>query len=116
MEYTLTFLDYFFLSLEITFPVWGFLVTLIVVLGQIAGRIDRMRPITALYWSFITATTVGYGDVRPTRPLARALSVFIAVCGLVLFGIIVAISTAAATEALKLHVDPALLRGFEQLP
>src|SRR5579884_2568955 len=44
---------------------------------------------TALYFSFVTATSVGYGDVLPTGPL-RALAVAEAVAGLLAFGAVVA--------------------------
>jgi rhodanese-related sulfurtransferase len=44
---------------------------------------------TALYFSFVTATSVGYGDVLPTGPL-RALAVAEAAAGLLAFGAVVA--------------------------
>ncbi len=45
--------------------------------------------LTALYFSFVTATSVGYGDVLP-RGLARLLAVIEAVSGLLIFGAVVA--------------------------
>lgn len=44
---------------------------------------------TAIYFSFVTATSVGYGDVLPGGP-ARALAVAEAVAGLLIFGAVVA--------------------------
>jgi len=54
----------------------------------------------AFYWSFITATTVGYGDFRPLSRGSKILAILIAFLGLVLSGIIVAVAVRAATLAL----------------
>jgi Ion channel len=61
------------------------------------GLIDTGRPIagtlngllSALYFSFVTTTSVGYGDVLPLGPV-RILSIFEAVTGLLIFGALVA--------------------------
>lgn len=42
----------------------------------------------AIYFSFVTATTAGYGDVTPLG-LTRVVSIIEIICGLVLFGVIV---------------------------
>ena len=105
MDFTLTFFELVFLTLGITAPVWILFILLIVITGQIAGRLEGWPPLTTLYWSFITATTVGYGDIRPSGRLARVLAVIIALCGLILFGIVVAIVVQATTEAVRLHAD-----------
>jgi voltage-gated potassium channel len=53
----------------------------------LASRLDR----SALsYYSFITLTTVGYGDVTPTTPLARTLSWMEALTGQFYLAILVA--------------------------
>jgi hypothetical protein len=43
----------------------------------------------AVYFSFITATSVGYGDILPVGP-TRILAVAEAVCGLLIFGLLIA--------------------------
>jgi hypothetical protein len=61
------------------------------------GLVDSGRPIagtfegllSALYFSFVTTTSVGYGDVLPVGPV-RIISIFEAVTGLLLFGALVA--------------------------
>jgi hypothetical protein len=45
--------------------------------------------LTAIYFSFVTATSVGYGDVQP-QGLARVFAVIEAVSGLLIFGAVVA--------------------------
>ena len=112
MEFTLTFLQLVVLVLGVTAPIWLLFMLLIVVLGQIAGRLEGWPPLTTLYWSLITATTVGYGDIRPSGRLARVFAVFIARCGLILFGIVVAIVVQATTEAVRLHADLSEIRAI----
>jgi voltage-gated potassium channel len=41
-----------------------------------------------LYWSVITFATVGYGDIIPQTPYARLLSLFNAVLGVTLTGVL----------------------------
>jgi rhodanese-related sulfurtransferase len=45
--------------------------------------------LTAIYFSFVTTSSVGYGDVLPVGP-ARVLAIFQAVAGLLIFGAVVA--------------------------
>jgi hypothetical protein len=40
-----------------------------------------------LYWSIMTSTTVGYGDIVPQTPYARLLSLFDAILGVTLMGV-----------------------------
>ena len=53
------------------------------------------------YWSFVTATTVGYGDLRPGKRGSRIVALLIATLGPALTGILIAIAVRAATLALK---------------
>lgn len=45
---------------------------------------------TTTYFSFVTLTTLGYGDISPANPLAQVLVVLEAVTGMFYLGIIVA--------------------------
>ena len=40
----------------------------------------------ALWWSFVTVTTVGYGDLSPVTPMGRAIAVVLMLVGIGLFG------------------------------
>ncbi len=53
----------------------------------VAARVDRGD---LGYFSFITLTTVGYGDVTPTTPLARTLAWMEAITGQFYLAILVA--------------------------
>jgi voltage-gated potassium channel Kch len=105
MDFALSFLQLFWLILKVAFPIILLLVTVIVVLGQIAGRFEKWDAMQTLYWSFITATTVGYGDFPPISRMGRFLAVIIAFSGLILFGVIASLAVIATTEAARLHAD-----------
>lgn len=98
---TLTFLKQFGIGLYLTFPLLLSLAALITLLGQTVGRKEGWSRFNSFYWSFITATTVGYGDIRPTKHASRLIAVLIAFLGLVLSGIVIAVAVNAATVALK---------------
>ncbi len=51
------------------------------------GRDD---PALFLYFSFVTMTTLGYGDVTPTHPVARTLAYLLAVFGQLYVAILIA--------------------------
>ena len=40
----------------------------------------------ALWWSMVTVTTVGYGDMTPATPTGRAIAIFLMIGGIGLFG------------------------------
>jgi voltage-gated potassium channel len=69
-------------------------------LGQAVGRQEGWSRFDSFYWSFITATTVGYGDVRPVKRKSKVVAIIIAFLGLTLSGIVIAIAVQAATLAL----------------
>lgn len=100
---TATFLKEFLYGLWLTSPLLLSLAAAVTVLGQIVGKTEGWSPFDSFYWSFITATTVGYGDVRPTKKWARILAIVIALVGLTLTGILIAVAVHAATIALAAH-------------
>ncbi len=104
---TITFLKEFFLGLWLTFPLWLTCAVAIAMLGAVAGKKERWSSFDSVYWSFVTATTVGYGDVRPVHRASKVIAILIALVGLMTTGILIAVAVHAATVALTAH-DAAL--------
>lgn len=59
----------------------------------------------ALWWSIVTLTTVGYGDVFPITPLGRVFAGFIAITGVMLIAIPTGIFAASFSEGLQRYRD-----------
>jgi hypothetical protein len=100
---TTTFLKEFVFGIWVTSPLLLSLVLAVTLLGQIVGRREGWSPFESLYWSFITATTVGYGDLRPQKRVSRILSILIALLGFMLTGILVAVAVHSGSIALAAH-------------
>lgn len=118
MEFTLTFIYRFLLGLYLSAPVLLLLVLIVVGIGLFVGRRESWKLSDSLYWSFITASTVGYGDFRPRRRLSKLLSIVIAFVGLIFTGIMVAIAVNSLRFTFDKHVDlnqvKALTRDVEK--
>lgn len=102
---TITFFREFGAGLWIALPLLLSLAAVITLLGQFVGRKEGWSRFDSFYWSFVTATTVGYGDLRPTGRSSRIVAILIATLGLVLSGILIAIAVRAATIAMQTHAN-----------
>ncbi len=76
------------------------LAVVILIGGLLLARFDRLPMRDALYFAFITAMTVGFGDLAPRSGMARLVTIVLAFIGLLLFGILVAVSVHAIEAAL----------------
>lgn len=91
-------------------PLLVFLLTLIVLLGYIASRFEKWRVFDGLYWALITATTVGYGDIKPTKKLTKIIAIIIAMIGMILTGFIIAIALKTASIVIEKNTDPEVIK------
>jgi hypothetical protein len=72
---------------------------IILLLGYIAGRQEGWSRFDSFYWAFVTATTVGYGDLHPSKRRSKVIAVVTAVLGLLTMGIVISLGVNAATVA-----------------
>jgi hypothetical protein len=63
--------------------------------GVVIGRIEDWRLDQALYFTFVTGLTIGYGDITPKHLIARLLALVIGFSGIVLTGLVAAVSVQA---------------------
>ena len=103
MEFTLAFIKLFVHTIALAAPLLVSFILAIIVIGLIVGRKESWNRLDSVYWAFITATTVGYGDFRPTKRLTKILSILIAFTGLVFTGIVVALAIHSASTAFSQH-------------
>ena len=113
MAFTLTFIELFFLSLYLILPLLISLSALIILLGYSASIIEKWSTFDGLYWALITATTVGYGDIKPVKKITKILSIVIALTGMILTGIIIAVALNTASISLDKHIDPKMIESIK---
>jgi len=112
VAFTLTFIKNFSQLAYLVGPIAILLLVMIVLLGQIVGRVEGWSKGDAVYYAFITATTVGYGDFHPKQNRAKVAAVAIALLGLLLTGIIVATGLQAIELTITSHYSEDQLRDI----
>ena len=72
--------------------IWAYAYSLLTLArpGAFTGPMSAEGPRAWLYFSFVTLTTVGYGDVLPVHPVARSLASLEAVVGPLYLAILIA--------------------------
>ena len=80
--------------------VFLFLITLVVISAAMISNLEDLPFGEALYFSFITGLTIGYGDIVVKAPLARLMAVLLGLIGMIASGIMVAASIRAVEKSL----------------
>jgi hypothetical protein len=107
MEFSFDFIRMFAIGLYYTAPLLASMLLIIVVLGRIVGSLEKLSILDSMYYAFITATTVGYGDFHPRKKLSKILAIVIALVGIIFTGIVVAVALHAGIHAFKETHDTA---------
>jgi voltage-gated potassium channel len=95
MGFTLEFLWILAGLLRHLLPLFLGLGAIISALSIFVGRREKWSVSDSLYFGFITALTVGYGDLRPTTGRNKFIAIVIALFGLITSGILVAVAVEA---------------------
>jgi hypothetical protein len=93
----LRFIAGLFLGLRVAWPILSGLLITMIVLGLAIGRLEGWHVYDAIYFSFVTGLTIGYGDLVPTTLVGRALAIVIGLCGILTTGLVAAIAVKAFT-------------------
>jgi Ion channel len=67
---------------------------------DLLGFVEGWSVGEAIYFTFVTGLTIGYGDIVPRQALARALAIGVGVSGVFLTGLIAGIAVYALRAAL----------------
>ena len=94
----------FFLALgraiHLTWPVLSTILAVQVALGLLIAFVEGWSVGDAMYFTFVTGLTIGYGDLVPRQALARALAIGVGALGVFLTGLIAGIAVYALRTAL----------------
>ena len=96
----------FFRLLGVVWPILSGVVLAMVGLGLLIGFIEGWRVEDALYFTFVTGLTIGYGDLIPRHFASRCLAIIIGFSGIVLTGLLAAVSVKALDATARASDDP----------
>jgi hypothetical protein len=105
MKFIKDFLHIFWYLLLHLLPIWGFLSVVITLFGLILSKLEGISIGSGIYFAWITATTVGYGDISPANGFSRFLCVILAIIGIINTGIILSIALNASRKAMEINYD-----------
>jgi Ion channel len=91
-------------AIRLTWPVLSLILAFQIVLGLLIGFLEGWSFGDAIYFTFITGLTIGYGDFVPRQAFARALAVAIGISGVFLTGVVAGIAVYAMNMAID-HRD-----------
>jgi len=101
VRHSVSFFRYVFRIIKFIWPIFSSLLILIMLLGIVIGVREGWTIGNSLYFAFITAFTIGYGDITPQYPLTKILAVAIGLVGFLFTGILVAIAVQALQFTIK---------------
>jgi ion channel len=84
-----------FRLIRVVWPIFSGVVFAMVGPGLLIGHIEGWRIDDALYFTFVTGLTIGYGDLTPRHTVSRLLAVMIGLAGIMLTGLVAAVSVQA---------------------
>ena len=82
-------------QLRVVWPIVSGLVGVQLVLGVLVGFLERWPIGDAIYFTFVTGLTIGYGDLVPRRFLSRLIAIAIGFIGVLLTALIAAVGVRA---------------------
>jgi hypothetical protein len=96
-----SFIRHFFHALS---KIWGIILGLfawLVVDAAAIAYFEKMPFADALYFTFVTGLTIGYGDIAPVTLAGRVVAILTGLLGILITGIIVAVAVYALRETMQ---------------
>jgi hypothetical protein len=87
-----------FRQLGVIWPILSGVLLTMAGLGLVIGYLEGWGIGDALYFTFVTGLTIGYGDLTPHRAVSRLLAIGIGFAGIVLTGLVAALIVQALRE------------------
>jgi hypothetical protein len=84
-----------FHNLMVIWPLLSGVFVVMVGLGFLIGYIEEWRVSDALYFTFVTGLTIGYGDLTPRHGASRVLALVIGFSGIIVTGLVAAVAVKA---------------------
>ena len=82
-------------ELRIVWPILSGLVGVQLALGVLVSFLERWPVGDAVYFTFVTGLTIGYGDLVPRRFLSRLIAIVIGFIGVLLTALLAAVAVRA---------------------
>ena len=77
------------------------LIALIVIGALVIAFVEKMPFGNALYFSFVTGLTIGYGEIVAKTVLGRIVALLIGLIGIIFTGMVVAIAVRAVQKSFE---------------
>jgi voltage-gated potassium channel len=77
------------------------LIALIVIGAMVIAFVEKMPFGDAVYFSFVTGLTIGYGEIVAKTVLGRVVALLIGLIGIIFTGMVVAVAVRAVQESYK---------------
>ena len=91
------FISYFWLVRHIMLS----LLVLVILDAMVIALVEGISIGNSMYFSFITAFTIGYGDITPITIIGKVLAIIIGLIGIIFTGLVVAISARALVTTIE---------------
>ncbi|WP_198014780.1 potassium channel family protein [Hippea sp. KM1] len=108
-------------EISIVFVIFFFVITgssIVMLIAEGHKNPHIQNLFDAIWWSIVTFTTVGYGDITPITPIGRTIASFLMVMGISGIALLTGIISSAFTDRilkLKLNTEEIMERKIEKL-
>ena len=82
-------------GLHVIWPVLSAILAFVAATGIVTGFVEGWGPWRGVYFAFVTALTIGYGDLVPTHPLTRGLALLAGLGGITMTALLAGVTVRA---------------------